>query len=36
VIALKERLPELNIVPAHEMRAFAAMPRLSPAKGGAA
>jgi glyoxylase-like metal-dependent hydrolase (beta-lactamase superfamily II) len=29
IIALKERLPELDIVPAHEMRAFAEMPRLS-------
>ena len=28
MIALKERLPELIIVPAHEMRAFAEMPRL--------
>lgn len=26
MIALKERLPELNIVPAHDMRAFADMP----------
>jgi len=31
MIALKERLPELIIVPAHDMRAFAAMPTLSPA-----
>jgi hypothetical protein len=30
VIALKERLPDLIIVPAHEMRAFASMPRLPP------
>jgi hypothetical protein len=29
MIALKERLPELIIVPAHDMRAFAALPRLS-------
>ena len=29
MIALKERLPELIIVPAHDMRAFAEMPRLS-------
>ena len=29
MIALKERLPELIIVPAHDMRAFAAMPKLS-------
>jgi hypothetical protein len=29
MIALKERLPELVIVPAHDMRAFAEMPRLS-------
>jgi glyoxylase-like metal-dependent hydrolase (beta-lactamase superfamily II) len=29
MIALKERLPDLIIVPAHDMRAFAAMPRLS-------
>jgi len=28
MIALKERLPELIIVPAHDMRAFAEMPRL--------
>lgn len=28
MIALKERLPELVIVPAHDMRAFAEMPRL--------
>ena len=33
VIALKERLPDLIIVPAHEMRAFANMPRLSPPSG---
>jgi N-acyl homoserine lactone hydrolase len=31
MIALKERLPELIIVPAHDMRAFAEMPRLSQA-----
>ncbi len=35
LIALKERLPELIIVPAHDMRAFAQMPRLSPASGEA-
>ena len=29
MIALKERLPDLIIVPAHDMRAFAEMPRLS-------
>ena len=29
MIALKERLPEMIIVPAHDMRAFADMPRLS-------
>jgi glyoxylase-like metal-dependent hydrolase (beta-lactamase superfamily II) len=29
MIALKERLPELNIVPAHDIRAFAGMPALS-------
>jgi glyoxylase-like metal-dependent hydrolase (beta-lactamase superfamily II) len=29
IIALKERLPELIIVPAHDMRAFAELPRLS-------
>lgn len=29
IIALKERLPELNIVPAHDMRAFAKMPKLA-------
>ncbi len=31
MIALKERLPELIIVPAHDMPAFAEMPTLSPA-----
>ena len=31
MIALKERLPELIIVPAHDMRAFADIPTLSPA-----
>jgi len=31
MIAVKERLPELIIVPAHDMRAFAEMPRLSQA-----
>jgi N-acyl homoserine lactone hydrolase len=30
MIAIKERLPELIIVPAHDMRAFAEMPKLSP------
>ena len=29
MIAFKERLPELIIVPAHDMRAFAEMPTLS-------
>jgi len=29
MIALKERLPELIIVPAHDMRVLAAMPTLS-------
>jgi N-acyl homoserine lactone hydrolase len=28
MIAFKERLPELIIVPAHDMRAFAEMPTL--------
>jgi hypothetical protein len=31
MIALKERLPELIIVPAHDMRGFAGMPALSQA-----
>jgi len=31
MIALTERLPELIIVPAHDMRAFAKLPALSPA-----
>jgi N-acyl homoserine lactone hydrolase len=31
MVALKERLPELIIVPAHDMRAFAHIPTLSPA-----
>jgi glyoxylase-like metal-dependent hydrolase (beta-lactamase superfamily II) len=31
MIALKERLPELHIVPAHDIRAFAEMPAISPA-----
>ena len=31
VIALKERLPGLIIVPAHDLRAFAEMPKLSQA-----
>ena len=29
MIALKERVPDLIIVPAHDMRGFARMPRLS-------
>jgi len=29
MIAIKERLPELIIIPAHDMRAFAEMPKLS-------
>lgn len=29
MIALKERLPELIIIPAHDMRAFAEVPTLS-------
>lgn len=29
IVALKDSLPELIIVPAHDMRAFAEMPRLS-------
>jgi len=33
MIALKERLPELIIVPAHDMRGFAEMPKLSQAGG---
>jgi len=36
MIALKERLPELIIVPAHDMRAFAEMRTLCPARSGAA
>jgi len=31
MIAIKERLPELIVVPAHDMRAFAEMPTLSQA-----
>jgi len=31
MIALKERLPELIIVPAHDMRAFAEIPKISQA-----
>jgi N-acyl homoserine lactone hydrolase len=31
MIALKERLPDLIIVPAHDMRVFAKMPTLSQA-----
>ena len=33
MIAIKERLPELIIVPAHDMRAFAEMSTLPPASG---
>jgi len=33
MIAIKERLPELIIVPAHDMRAFAEMPTLASASG---
>jgi len=33
MVAIKERLPDLIIVPAHDMRAFAKMPRLSRADG---
>jgi hypothetical protein len=36
MIAMKERLPELIIVPAHDMRAFAVMPTLPPAGDGIA
>jgi glyoxylase-like metal-dependent hydrolase (beta-lactamase superfamily II) len=32
MIALKEGIPALIIVPAHDMRAFSGMPRLSPAE----
>ena len=35
MIALKERLPELIIVPAHDMRAFGEMPTLSQASSEA-
>jgi len=35
MIAIKERLPELIIVPAHDMRPFAEMPKLTPAIGAA-
>jgi hypothetical protein len=35
MIALKERLPELIIVPAHDMRAFGQMPTLSQASSEA-
>ena len=31
IVALKERLPELIIVPAHDMRAFSHIPTISPA-----
>jgi glyoxylase-like metal-dependent hydrolase (beta-lactamase superfamily II) len=34
MIALKERLPDLIIVPAHDMRGFAEIPRLSAGSGG--
>jgi len=34
IIALKERLPELIIVPAHDIRAFAEMPKLAQASSG--
>jgi len=33
MIAIKERLPDLIIVPAHDIRAFAEMPTLPPASG---
>jgi N-acyl homoserine lactone hydrolase len=33
LIAIKERLPELIIIPAHDMRAFAELPTLSQASG---
>jgi glyoxylase-like metal-dependent hydrolase (beta-lactamase superfamily II) len=33
MVALKERLPDLIIVPAHDIRAFAEMPKLSQAFG---
>jgi len=33
IVALKERLPDLIIVPAHDIRAFAEMPKLSQAAG---
>jgi hypothetical protein len=33
MIAIKERLPELIIVPAHDMRAFGEIPRLSRTSG---
>jgi glyoxylase-like metal-dependent hydrolase (beta-lactamase superfamily II) len=33
MIAIKERLPDLIIVPAHDMRAFAEMPTLPSASG---
>ena len=33
--ALRERLPDLIIVPAHDMRAFAQMPKLLPASRAA-
>ena len=36
MVALKERLPELIIVPAHDIRAFAEMPKLSQASSEAA
>ena len=34
IVALKERLPDLIIVPAHDIRAFAKMPRLVEARSG--
>ena len=34
MIALKERLPEMIIVPAHDMRGFAELPKLSQAGSG--
>ena len=33
IIALKQRLPELIIVPAHDMRGFGEMPRLAKGSG---
>jgi len=34
MIALKERLPDLMIVPAHDLRGFVGLPRLTPGSGG--